>query len=66
MIIQQFIDNDRLTDECWNSEMREVEYERYKDPLAPPVADGSSSYFYGLPGLPPDPDKKYDRGPLFA
>lgn len=25
VIIQRVLDDDRLTDECWNSEMREVE-----------------------------------------
>jgi len=32
MILQRFLDDDKLTDECWNSEMREVELwenERY-------------------------------------
>jgi hypothetical protein len=46
MVIQRFIDDDRLTDECWNSEMREVELwenERYNGPILPPlVADVSS------------------------
>ena len=48
MIIQRFIDDDRLSDECWNSEMREVELwenERYNGTIPPPssfVTDGSS------------------------
>jgi len=47
VIIQHFIDNDKLTDECWNSEMRQVELwenERYSGPVLPPlVADVSHS-----------------------
>jgi len=39
MVIQRFLDDDRLSDECWNSEMREVELwenERYGGPLPLP------------------------------
>jgi hypothetical protein len=25
MVVQRLIDDDRLSDECWNSEMREVQ-----------------------------------------
>jgi len=47
VIIQHLIDNDGLTDECWNSEMRQVELwenERYHGSVLPPlVTDVSSS-----------------------
>ncbi|KAF8881838.1 hypothetical protein CPB84DRAFT_1817224 [Gymnopilus junonius] len=39
MTLQRVMDDDRLTDECWNSEMREVqlwENERFGGPLPPP------------------------------
>ena len=46
-VIQRFMDDDRLTDECWNSEMRQVELwenERYNGPMPPPaVMDDDSS-----------------------
>ncbi|KAH9480863.1 hypothetical protein JR316_0007465 [Psilocybe cubensis] len=54
MIVQRIIDDDRLTDECWNSEMREVqlwENERYGDSsilLGASSSSSSSSMF-----LPP-------------
>jgi len=38
MILQRFMDDDRLRDGCWNSEMREVELwenERYGGPMPP-------------------------------
>ncbi|PPR04360.1 hypothetical protein CVT24_013194 [Panaeolus cyanescens] len=39
MRIQRFLDDDKLTDQCWNSEMREVEIwenERYSETSQPP------------------------------
>ncbi|KAF9564199.1 hypothetical protein CPC08DRAFT_734571 [Agrocybe pediades] len=48
MVLQRVMDDDRLSDECWNSEMREVylwENERYGGPLpsdSPTLAASSS------------------------
>ncbi|KAF9474279.1 hypothetical protein BDN70DRAFT_815947 [Pholiota conissans] len=49
MVLQRIVDDDRLTDECWNSEMREVqlwENERWGGPLptdSPTMAAATSS-----------------------
>ncbi|KAF8639057.1 hypothetical protein AX17_001753 [Amanita inopinata Kibby_2008] len=43
MLVQRILDNDRLTDACWSSEMREVELWENERYIGPAITDSTST-----------------------